>query len=182
MKCYPQVGLFRPSASLGRFGRASVHPNSLRSFGMGSNPLSAWLGRCRGARRIWNQHPDSSILSRRQQQLTIAGSAEVEIGARKARAHRAVDKFLHRHAHAIAGRATHIELHFLYRRHGLRDTIVSFLQLRDIGGKETSVLDVPEHELSAERSDPAAIRESGGDGASLVVVVHRYRVGEAIFL
>src|SRR5688572_11152508 len=133
MKCYPQVGLFTAFglARAVRQGLSHIRTRFARSE-WARIPASAWLGRCRGARRIWNQHPDSSILSRRQQQLTNAGSAEVEIGARKARAHRAVDTFLHRHAHAIAGRATHIELHFLYRRHGLRDTIVSFLDRKSV--------------------------------------------------
>src|SRR4029078_1110221 len=58
--------------------------------------------------------------------------------------------------------------------------VVGLFQLGEVGGEETAVLDVAEHELAAERGDPALIRNSACARLPLVVVVHRDGVGEAV--
>ena len=82
----------------------------------------------------------------------------------------------------IAARVAHVQLDFLDRRHGLRNAVVGLLHLGEIGREQTSVLDVAEDELAAERGDPAVIREPVGDGRALVVVVDRDGIGEAVLL
>src|SRR5204863_308061 len=100
----------------------------------------------------------------------------------KARTHRSLNKFPHRHSNAVATRVARVELNLFDGRHRPRNAVVSFLQLREICREHTSVLDVAENEFASECSDPAVVGEPVGDGMSLVVVVHRNGIREPVLL
>src|SRR5262245_62210001 len=144
--------------------------------------LSALARRCSGGRRIWNEHPDGTVLPRRDEQLAVAGLAQVEIGAGDARAHLLIDELLQRHVHPVATGVPYIELHFLDRRHGAGTPAVGLLHRGEVGGKDTAVLNVAENKLAAQCGNPAAIREAAAYRPPFVVVVHRDRILEAVFL
>src|SRR5262249_13201946 len=106
----------------------------------------------------------------------------MQIGSRDVRAHRLIDEFLQRNAHPIAARVTYVELNFFDRGDGLRDSIVSLLHLCEVGREYASTLDIAKDEFAAQRGDAAVIRESVAYGPPLVVVVHQYRICQAVFL
>src|SRR6185295_7546944 len=70
------------------------------------------LARCR-SRRIRYEHADGAVLSRRDEELAVAGLADEEIGAGDFRAHFPVDELLQRHIRPVAAGIPLVELHFL---------------------------------------------------------------------
>jgi hypothetical protein len=82
----------------------------------------------------------------------------MQIGTRDGCTHRLIDELSHRDTHAFAGRVFDVELDFLDRRGGLRHAIVCFLQLREIGCKQSTVLDIAEDQLTLQRRDAKAQR------------------------
>src|SRR6187397_3204798 len=104
----------------------------------------------------------------------------MQVGSGNTSTHRLIDQFLQRYIDSFPCRVPREELYFFHRRDGLRNTVVCLLQLRKIRGKNPSALDVAENELVPECSDPAAVYKPIGDGSSLVVIVDRDRICEAI--
>jgi hypothetical protein len=78
-----------------REGRISGHALDGGLISGGSLPH-----RCRRA-RVGHKHPDHAILPRRDEQLAIPALADVQIGARHARAIRALDEIAQRHVDAV---------------------------------------------------------------------------------
>src|SRR6266576_6102036 len=133
------------------------------------------------AARIGNEHPDHAVLSGGDEELTVAAAADVQIRPRQFRAHGPIDELLKRHIRPSAIGAD-VELDLLDRRDRLWNPVVGLLHRGEVGCEETPALDVAEHELAAERGDATVIREPVGHRGTLVVVVDRNRIGEAVLL
>src|SRR5262245_8126613 len=129
---------------------------------------------------VRNEDSDGAILSRRDEQLAVAGLADEEIGAGDLGAHFPIDQLLQRHIHPVAAGVPLVELHFLDRRHGAGDAVVGLLHRGKVGRKDAAALNVAKDILAAQRGDPAVIRKPAGYRRPFVVVVDRDRIGEAV--
>src|SRR6476659_6201539 len=79
------------------------------------------------ATTVRNEHSDGAVLSRRDEQLAVAGLADEEIGAGDLGAHFPIDELLQRYIHPVAAGAPLVELHFLDRRHSAGNPAVGLL-------------------------------------------------------
>src|SRR5262245_65237244 len=87
---------------------------------------------------VRNKHSDGAVLSRRDEQLAVAGLADEEIGAADLGAHFPIDEVLQRYIHPLAAGVPLVELHFLDRRHGAGYPVVGLLHRGEVGDKHAS--------------------------------------------
>src|SRR5438552_13938536 len=120
-----------------------------------------------------NEHSDGAILSRRDEQLAVAGLADEEIGAGDLGAHFPIDELLQRYIHPVAAGVPLVELDFLDRRHGAGNPVVGLLHRGKVRHKDAAAMNVAKDILAAQRGDPAVIREPGAYRPPFVVVVDR---------
>src|SRR5262245_47522384 len=59
---------------------------------------------------VRHEHANHAVLARRQKQLAVAAAAQVQVGARERRAHRALDELAERGIDALPRCAANIEL------------------------------------------------------------------------
>lgn len=78
------------------------------------------------------------MLRGREEKFAVSSSADVQIGSRDFRTHGSIDEFLQRYIQSVAACVPHVKLNFFDRRHGLRDTVFSLLELNEIGCENTA--------------------------------------------
>src|SRR5688572_2988594 len=108
----------RPSGMKSRSGNlAGTSSTWVRGAAYGFSAIRFLQLRLAIAPRLRHEHADHPVLARSQKDFAVAAAAQVQIGARKRDAHRALDELLERRVDALARRAADIELDLFDRGH-----------------------------------------------------------------